>query len=213
MKVFVNDNTLSLIVGDITEQPTDFIVNAANGSLLGGGGVDGAIHRAAGPNLLETNKQIRKHLLNGEYLPTGEAVVTKGFNLRAKYVIHTVGPVWENKGTEKQLLANCYRNSLSLAYILDEKMQKAIDQNSGFLSRNLTSKKVSQNKTTSISFPSISTGVYRFPIEQAAKVALTTIYDFLQEYSFGHVTMTLFAESDFAVYKKVLTEIAESRKS
>lgn len=207
MKVSINNNTLTLMVGDITKQTTDFIVNAANGSLLGGGGVDGAIHRGAGPKLLEANKQVRKYLLKDSYLPTGEAVITKAFELPAKYVIHTVGPVWENKGTEEQLLANCYKSSLSLAYMMDDAIQSAIEHNNGFLSRDVTLQAKSEERQTSISFPSISTGVYRFPIERAATIALTTIYNFLNEYSFGDVVMTLFSEADFAVYKKVLMAI------
>src|SRR5690625_4132245 len=137
MQITINDNTLSLMVGDITKQETDFIVNAANGSLLGGGGVDGAIHQVAGPELLVANKTVRKNLLNSEHLPTGEAVVTKGFNLPANYVIHTVGPIWENEGTEQELLANCYKNSLSLADMMNEGIQEAVEQTSGFLSRDL----------------------------------------------------------------------------
>src|SRR5690625_470504 len=213
MKISVNDNTLSLMVGDITEQTTDFIVNAANGSLLGGGGVDGAIHRVAGPKLLEVNKRIRKQLLNNDYLPTGEAVVTKGFNLAALYVIHTVGPVWENQGTEQQLLANCYQSCLSLAYMMDRSMQTAIKENAGYLSRDVQLQTLENKKTTSISFPSISTSVYRFPIEQAAIIALTTIYHFLNEYTFGEVVMTLLSEADLTFYQSTLERIIEERKS
>lgn len=138
---------ISIIIGDITKQETDAIVNAANTSLLGGGGVDGAIHRAAGKELLEECKS-----LGG--CPTGEARITKGYNLKTKYVIHTVGPVWNGgKYGESEKLANCYRNSLALA---------------------------DKHKIKSISFPSVSTGVYRFPIEDASRIALKEIKSFLK---------------------------------
>ena len=138
---------LEIIEGDITQQRVDAIVNAANTTLLGGGGVDGAIHRAAGPGLLE---ECRK--LGG--CPTGEARITKGYNLPAKWVIHTVGPVWRG-GThrEDELLAQCYRNSLALA---------------------------EKYSIKTIAFPSISTGAYRFPLERAVRIALKEIKDFLE---------------------------------
>lgn len=139
---------IEIIQGDITKQKVDAIVNAANTSLLGGGGVDGAIHRAAGPELLEYNKK-----LGG--CATGEVKLAPGFNLPAKYVIHTVGPVWNSgERNEDNLLANCYRNSLSLAI---------------------------EKKFKSIAFPSISTGVYRFPLERAVNIALTETKKFLSE--------------------------------
>ena len=139
---------IEITLGDITKQKVDAIVNAANTSLLGGGGVDGAIHRAAGPELLEYNKK-----LGG--CPTGEVRLSPGFNLPAKYVIHTVGPIW-NGGVknEDHLLANCYRNSLSLA---------------------------AEKKFQSLAFPSISTGIYRFPLERAVSIALTETKKFLVE--------------------------------
>ena len=137
----------SVIKGDIVRVKTQAIVNAANTSLLGGGGVDGAIHRAAGKELL-----LECETLGG--CPTGEAKITSGYKLRAEYVIHTPGPIWRG-GTrgEAELLANCYRNSLKLAQQYD---------------------------ITSISFPSISTGVYRYPVEQAAEIAVREIMTFLE---------------------------------
>ncbi len=180
----VNGNTLSLVVGDITKQATEAIVNAANGTLLGGGGVDGAIHRAAGPELLAECKKIRQEQLQGEELPTGDAVITKGYQLPAKYVIHTVGPVWQGgRHNEENLLSNCYKNSLKLAQA---------------------------HRLSSISFPSISTGVYRFPVQLASKAALKTLVDFLQNHSFGDVAMVLFSEDDYAVYANSLQQIMEN---
>jgi|SRR5699024_4593097 len=187
MKMKINEKELELIVGDITNQKTDAIVNAANGTLLGGGGVDGAIHRAAGNKLMEECKKIREEKLNGEYLPTGEAVITDGYQLPAKYVIHTVGPIWENNTShEDELLAACYRNSLQLA---------------------------KKYQLTSISFPSISTGVYRFPVDRAAEIALGTILEFLKIHSFGKVIMTLFSEEDYKEYEKALKKLSLSKRN
>ncbi len=144
--------TLSLRQGDITNQKTDAIVNAANSSLMGGGGVDGAIHRAGGPAILEECKRVRAK--QGR-LPTGEAVITTGGNLASKYVIHTVGPVWKGGSrNESRLLRNCYVNSLKLA---EEKGIKTI------------------------SFPSVSTGVYGYPVGEAAFVALDTVINYLDQ--------------------------------
>ena len=170
-----------LIQGDITEMDTDAIVNAANPSLMGGGGVDGAIHRKGGPRILEECKRIRAtEWPNG--LPTGKAVITTGGNLKAKYVIHTVGPVWRggNSG-EPELLAEAYRNSLRLS--------------------------VSKGLKT-VAFPSISTGAYRYPIEKACKVALATVKEFLEkEDKLDKVVFVLFTAHDLEVYKKAAKEI------
>ncbi|TFJ91973.1 O-acetyl-ADP-ribose deacetylase [Lentibacillus salicampi] len=183
MKTCINGNTLELITGDIIQQQTDAIVNAANGTLMGGGGVDGAIHRAAGQGLLAECKQVRKQQLNSDHLPTGEAVITGGYHLPAKYVIHTVGPVWnEHAADQETQLAACYRNSLELAM---------------------------KNKASSIAFPSISTGVYRFPVDLAAKTALQTIIDFLKDDDFGSVVMVLFSEKDYQAYEAELNKILE----
>lgn len=140
---------IEIILGDITRQSVDAIVNAANCSLLGGGGVDGAIHRAAGPELLAECRT-----LHG--CETGKAKITKGYRLPAKYVIHTPGPVWHGGGYgEPELLASCYRSCLKLA---------------------------SQNGCETVDFPSISTGVYHFPLERAAEIAIGTIADYLREH-------------------------------
>ncbi len=179
----IGQNGLKLMVGDITLQKTDVIVNAANGTLLGGGGVDGAIHKAAGEELLDACKRVREEELSGRQLPTGEAVITKGYNLPASYVIHTVGPVWEGgAANEPTLLASCYENAMQMAL---------------------------KHQLTSIAFPSISTGVYRFPIEFAADIALTTLVSFLKEHHFGQVVITLFSEADYDVYKTSLKKIME----
>ncbi|MEM3783648.1 MAG: O-acetyl-ADP-ribose deacetylase [Candidatus Bathyarchaeia archaeon] len=172
---------LCLVQGDITEMETDAIVNAANPSLMGGGGVDGAIHRKGGPKILEECKQIRAtEWPNG--LPTGKAAITSGGKLKAKYVIHTVGPIWHggNSG-EPELLAEAYRNSLKLA--------------------------VSKSLKT-IAFPSISTGAYGYPIEKACKVALKTVKEFLEkEDKLEKVMLVLFSRRDFEVYKEAIKEI------
>ena len=174
----IGKTKLNLIQGDITLQETEAIVNAANTSLLGGGGVDGAIHRAGGPKILEECKKIRAKQGG---CPTGEAVITTGGNMATEYVIHTVGPVWSGGNrNEDQLLRNAYYNSLNLA---------------------------KKNGIKSISFPSISTGVYRFPIDKAAGIALTTVKEFIQEYNFVEVRFVLFSEKDLQVYEKALNEI------
>jgi O-acetyl-ADP-ribose deacetylase (regulator of RNase III) len=150
-EVTINQTRLRLLQGDITRQATDAIVNAANPSLMGGGGVDGAIHRAGGPAILAECKQI---VSRQGRLPTGRAVITTGGNLRAKYVIHTVGPVWHGGGKgEAELLASAYRESLKVA---------------------------TEHKLASVAFPSISTGVYGYPVTQAARIAIHAVITFLR---------------------------------
>jgi len=166
------ENKIEIHKGDITKLSVDAIVNAANTSLLGGGGVDGAIHRAAGPELLEYNKK-----LGG--CPTGEAKISPGFNLPAKHVISTVGPVWNGGNrNEDELLANCYRNSLRIAV---------------------------ENNIKTIAFPSISTGVYRFPVNRASKIAVKEVKDFLDKNpSIEKVIFVCFDDKTYEVYKNIL---------
>lgn len=165
---------IELIRGDITKAQADAIVNAANSSLLGGGGVDGAIHRAGGPVILEECRAIRNR--QGK-CNTGEAVVTSAGNLPAKYVIHTVGPVWNgNDEKESRLLANCYSNSLKLAENFDAKI---------------------------IAFPNISTGVYRFPKDMAGKIAVDTVRNFKSDI-IEKVIFVCFDEENEMIYKKLL---------
>jgi O-acetyl-ADP-ribose deacetylase len=166
-------NRIEILKGDITTLKVDAIVNAANNSLLGGGGVDGAIHRAAGPGLLEYCRA-----LNG--CNTGEAKISPGFNLKAEYVIHTVGPVWHGgKFNEDSMLASCYFNSLQLA---------------------------SENNISSIAFPSISTGVYSFPVERAAKIAVREVKNFLSSnFKIEKVIFVCFDDKTYQIYKSLLT--------
>ena len=167
-------NRVSVIIGDITKQDTDAIVNAANASLMGGGGVDGAIHRAGGDEILAECKEIRRtRFPNG--LPTGEAVITTAGKLPALYVIHTVGPIYgQHDGKEAELLANCYHNSLTLA-----------------VEKNLTS----------VAFPAISTGVFGYPQNEAAQVASKTIENFLQtDHQLNEVRLVFFQEHDAKVF-------------
>ncbi|HYT05124.1 MAG TPA: O-acetyl-ADP-ribose deacetylase [Gemmatimonadales bacterium] len=164
---------IEALQGDITRQQADAIVNAANTTLLGGGGVDGAIHRAAGPELLEECRA-----LGG--CPTGEARITRGYRLPAKHVIHTVGPVWSGgRRGEPELLRSCYRNALRLA---------------------------GEHAIKVIAFPSISTGAYRFPIEQAAGIAVETVREALERpTSVEVVWFVCFSAADLEVYRRLLT--------
>jgi O-acetyl-ADP-ribose deacetylase (regulator of RNase III) len=172
---------IRLVRGDITHQDTDAVVNAANSSLMGGGGVDGAIHRAGGPAILSECMEIRRTRYP-DGLPTGEAVITGGGNLRALHVIHTVGPVWRGGGSEEErLLADAYRSSLRVAH---------------------------ENGLTSVAFPSISTGAYGYPIEKAARIALGAVKAFLEETPFlDEVVFVLFSEGDYEVYSRALVEL------
>jgi O-acetyl-ADP-ribose deacetylase (regulator of RNase III) len=172
----VGRTRICLIQGDITDVEADAIVNAANPSLMGGGGVDGAIHRKGGARILEECKLIRaKEWPNG--LPTGKVIMTSGGNLKARYVIHTVGPVWHGGASgEAELLADAYRNSLKLA--------------------------VSKRLKT-IAFPSISTGAYSYPIEEASCIALKTVKEFLEnEDKLDEVIFVLFTLHNLEVYKR-----------
>ncbi len=171
--------TIELFQGDITTLKVDAIVNAANSSLMGGGGVDGAIHHKAGPELLTSCKEIRATSFP-QGLPTGEAVITPGFNLPASFVIHTVGPRYglEN-GQEAELLTNCYKNSLDLA---------------------------KSNNLKTIAFPCISTGIYGYPKESAANIAVNTIKNYLAAFpdAFDKIIFAIFSDYDFKIYQKLL---------
>jgi O-acetyl-ADP-ribose deacetylase (regulator of RNase III) len=174
MEFKVGNAVLQIIRGDITDVEADAIVNAANSSLMGGGGVDGAIHRRSGPKIDEECRRIRETEWP-DGLPTGKAVITSGGNLKAKHVIHTVGPVWLGGfHVEAELLKQAYRNSLKLA-----------------VSKGLKS----------IAFPSISTGAYGYPIEEASRIAIKTVKDFLEkEEKLERVIFVLFSEGDFRLY-------------
>jgi O-acetyl-ADP-ribose deacetylase (regulator of RNase III) len=181
MQVTVGKSKLELVQGDITQQDTEAIVNAANSSLLGGGGVDGAIHRAGGPQILEECCKIGG-------CPPGEARITGGGRLKAKYVIHTVGPIYYGgqKG-EAQTLSSAYRNSLALA---------------------------SQHGIKSVAFPSLSTGAYGYPLELAAPIALRTVMDYLQAHpKIELVRFVLFGSSAYAAYGKALKGLLQSKSA
>ena len=166
---------IAVVEGDITRQQVEAIVNAANSSLLGGGGVDGAIHRAAGPELLAECRQ-----LNG--CPTGEAKITGGYNLPAKWVIHTVGPIWrEGNHNEDELLASCYRNSFAL---------------------------VEEYDIRSVAFPSISTGAYGFPMARAARIAVAEVRNFLEKNTtVEKVVLVCFGQNAYDLYLTAVRQI------
>lgn len=183
MKEKLNDR-IHIVTGDITEMDVDAVVNAANSGLMGGGGVDGAIHRRGGPEILEECKEIRRN----DYpdgLPAGKAVITTGGKLKAPHVIHTVGPVWSggNSG-ESETLANAYRSSLSLA---------------------------AENNLESIAFPAISTGVYGYPKDKAALVAYSTVADFLEDNDTPReVYFVFFSGPDHAAFRKAIENLPEA---
>ena len=170
------DGRVLVVIGDITRQDVTAIVNAANSTLLGGGGVDGAIHRAGGPEILRECQEIRKTTYP-DGLPTGQAVITTGGNLPAKYVIHTVGPIYgQEQEREAELLAACYQNSLLLAL---------------------------QHGASSVAFPAISTGVYGYPKQEAAQIASATIKDFLTaDKQIQQVRLVFFQPADARVFRE-----------
>ena len=176
MEVRVGQAVIELLQGDLTGQDTDAIVNAANRTLLGGGGVDGAIHRAAGPQLLEECRT-----LGG--CETGDAKITQGYRLKAKQVIHTVGPIYASAGKKApDLLASCYRRSLEVA---------------------------GANKLHSVAFPSISTGAFGYPLEEAAPIAIKTVRDYLQRQSdIQRVRFVLFGQDAYRAYEEALKNLA-----
>ncbi|MDQ3636251.1 MAG: O-acetyl-ADP-ribose deacetylase [Acidobacteriota bacterium] len=176
MKEAFLDGRVVVKIGDITKEKTDAIVNAANSTLLGGGGVDGAIHRVGGKEILAECRKIREtDYPNG--LPTGEAVITTGGNLDAEFVIHTVGPIYgQEKGKEAELLANCYTNCLNLA---------------------------KENKLKTVAFPSISTGAFYYPKNEAAKISSTSIKQFLtNNTTIEEVHLVFFSEADAEMFMK-----------
>ena len=179
----IHDAVLRLVQGDITEQEVDAVVNAANSSLMGGGGVDGAIHRRGGPAILAACKEIRRTAYP-DGLPPGEAVLTTGGDLPADHVIHTVGPVWHGGDQdEDEVLASAYRSSL------DRAREAGLRR---------------------IAFPSISTGAYGFPLARAARIALRAVVDDLRTHgdAFDEVRLVLFSDADLAAYADALEEIA-----
>ena len=178
-RVKVGASTLELVEGDITKQDTEAIVNAANSSLLGGGGVDGAIHRAGGPQILEECRKIGG-------CPTGEARITTGGRLSARWVIHTVGPVYrDGKRGEAGLLADAYRNSLRLA---------------------------SERGIKAVAFPSISTGAYGYPLAEAARIALTTALEYLRTHpEISAVRFVLFGQATLRTYEAVLDDLLPTK--
>jgi O-acetyl-ADP-ribose deacetylase len=177
-KARINQTLIELVQGDITQQDTDAIVNAANSSLLGGGGVDGAIHRAAGPELLAETRT-----LGG--CETGQAKISKGYRLKVRHVIHTVGPIYRRDSSSAELLASAYRSSMEVGV---------------------------QNQIHTIAFPAISTGVYGYPIEEAAPIALKTICDFVQANSrVALVRFVLFDEYSLKTFINALATLVHQR--
>ncbi|PIX26515.1 MAG: O-acetyl-ADP-ribose deacetylase [Deltaproteobacteria bacterium CG_4_8_14_3_um_filter_45_9] len=178
MKVSFHQSTLEIVQGDITQQDTEAIGNAANSALAGGGGVDGAIHRAGGPTLMSE--------LRAKYkgCPTGSAVITGGGNLKAKYVIHAVGPRYSGSPKDPELLSSAYRKSLELC---------------------------TQNKISSVAFPSISTGIYGYPVEEASRIALNTVMDYLKDHpEMQLVRFVLFDSKTYRVYEETLKKLTKS---
>jgi O-acetyl-ADP-ribose deacetylase (regulator of RNase III) len=179
MKVNAQKSILEITQGDITQQDIEAIGNAANSALAGGGGVDGAIHRAGGPSIMSELKTKYKGC------PTGSAVITGGGNLKAKYVIHAVGPRYSGSPKDPELLSGAYRKSLELC---------------------------SQNKISSIAFPSISTGIYGYPVEEASRIAIKTVMDYLKDHpEIKLVRFVLFDSKTFDVYKGSLKEMTAHR--
>jgi O-acetyl-ADP-ribose deacetylase (regulator of RNase III) len=179
MKVSIHQSTLEVVQGDITHQDTEAIGNAANSALAGGGGVDGAIHRAGGSSVMSE--------LRAKYkgCPTGSAVITGGGNLKAKYVMHAVGPRYSGSPKDSELLSGAYRKSLELC---------------------------TQNKISSIAFPSISTGIYGYPVEEASRIALKTVMDYLKDHpEIKLVRFVLFDSNTFDVYEEALKELTKGK--
>ena len=177
-QVKIENTLLSLVQGDITVQEVDGIVNAANSQLAGGGGVDGAIHRAGGPKIMAECRKIGG-------CPTGQAVITTSGNLPAKKVIHTVGPIYGRRSNSAELLSSCYANSIRLAQ---------------------------EHGLRSLAFPSISTGVYGYPVDEAAEVAIGTIIRELKKHpqAFDEVRMVLFSKDDLDVYSAALAKLVQN---
>ena len=172
-----NKTKIVLLLGDLTRQDTEAVVNAANSRLLGGGGVDGAVHRQGGPAIMRQLDDIRA---TQGGCPAGQAVITGGGDLPARFVIHTVGPVYQGRPDEAEVLASCYRSSMSLA---------------------------AQQGIASLSFPSISTGIYGYPIEKAAPVALLTVWTELDKQEFREIRFVLHSEKDYAIYKQEMAQL------
>lgn len=179
MKATVNQSILEVVQGDITQQDTEAIGNAANSHLAGGGGVDGAIHRAGGRSIMDELKAKYKGC------PTGSAVLTEGGNLKAKYVIHAVGPIYSGSPKDAQLLSSAYRMCLELC---------------------------TRHNISSIAFPSISTGIYGYPVEEASRVALKTVKDYLEDHQeIKLVRFVLFDSKTYRIYEEALKELTETK--